>query len=114
MAETTSHALVIITCGFVEEARTIARHLVEARLAAGVQIIPIESVYAWGGEVIEDDEWVLICKTVGGRYRQIESAVRRLHSYEVAPIYMIEISGGSRPYLDWIEETAGQGGSTAS
>lgn len=114
MAQSTDHCLVIITCGSVDEARTIARHLVEARLAAGVQIIPIESVYAWRGEVAEDDEWVLICKTVTERYPQIESAVRRLHSYEVAPIYMIEMSQGSRPYLAWIEESAGPGGSTAS
>ncbi len=114
MAGSIVHALVVITCGSVEEARSIARHLVDARLAAGVQIIPIESVYAWRGEVVEDDEWILICKTVGDRYPQIERAVGRLHSYEVAPIYMIEISDGSRPYLDWIEETVGPGGSSAS
>lgn len=108
MAGSIVHALVVITCGSVEEARSIARHLVDARLVAGVQIIPIESVYLWDGEVAEDDEWILICKTVGDRYTQIESAVRRLHSYEVAPIYMIEMSEGSRPYLDWIEEVTGE------
>ena len=104
MAGSIVHALVIITCGSLEEARSIARHLVAARLAAGVQIIPIESVYTWEEEVVEDEEWLLICKTVHDRYEQIETAVTDLHSYDVAPIYMIEMSEGSRPYLDWIDQ----------
>ena len=98
----------LITCGSAEESRAIARHLVQNQLAAGVQIVPIESVYTWEGEVVEDDEVLLICKTRRDRYREIESSVRGMHSYEVAPIYMIEMSEGNRPYLDWIDDaTAG-------
>lgn len=103
MAETTTHALVVITCGSEQESGKIARHLVENRLAAGVQIVPIESVYTWQDEVVEDHEWLLICKTVRDRYQQIETAVLRLHSYEVAPIYMIPMTEGTRPYLAWID-----------
>lgn len=105
VAETTTHALVVITCGSEDEARFIARRLVEDRLAAGVQIIPIESVYTWEGEVVEDHEWLLICKSVRARYQQIEKAVTDLHSYEVAPIYMVPMDEGSQPYLDWIDQT---------
>jgi len=99
---------VLIACGSAEESRAIARHLVQHQLAAGVQIIPIESIYTWEGEVVENDEVLLICKTRRDRFREIESTVRGMHSYEVAPIYMIEMSEGSRPYLAWIDEaTAG-------
>ncbi|MGH8946728.1 MAG: divalent-cation tolerance protein CutA [Acidimicrobiia bacterium] len=114
MAETNPHVLVMITCGSDTEARTIARHLVTNRLAAGAQIIPIQSVYTWQEEVVEDDEWLLICKTRREVYEQVESAVQRLHSYEVVPIYMVSISEGGRTYLDWIDETTGDRGSTAS
>lgn len=103
MAETTSHALVVITCGSDGEAGAIARHLVENRLAAGVQMFPIESVYTWQGEVVEDDEWLLIGKTRRDRFPEIEVAVRSLHSYEVVPIYTVPIDEGGRPYLEWID-----------
>lgn len=99
----TAPVLVVVTCGSDDEARTIARHLVEARLAAGVQIVPIESVYTWEGEVVEDHEWLLVCKTRSERYGQIESAVRNLHSYEVVPIYMIEMSSAGAAYRQWID-----------
>lgn len=98
----------LITCGSAGESRAIARHLVQNQLAAGVQIVPIESVYTWEGEVVEDDELLLICKTRRDRYLEIESTVRGMHSYEVVPIFMLEMSEGSRPYLDWIDDaTAG-------
>lgn len=96
--------LVLITCGSEEEARTIARNLVDARLAAGVQILPIESVYTWESEVVEDDEWLLICKTGSHRYERIEAMVGELHSYEVVPIYMIEMTSAGDPYRRWIED----------
>ena len=98
-----SGALVLITCGSEEEARSIARLLIEQRLAAGVQIIPIASIYIWEGETVEDREHLLICKTRTVRYDTIESAVTERHSYEVPPILMLEIDRASRPYLEWIE-----------
>jgi len=50
------HALVMITVGDREEARDIARRLVEAGLAAGAQILPIDSIYRWQGDLVEDGE----------------------------------------------------------
>ena len=97
-----SGALVLVTCGSEDEARSIARHLVEQRLAAGVQIIPISSIYNWEGKIVEDREHLLICKTRTDRYDAIESEVIERHSYEVPPILMLEIDRASRPYLDWI------------
>ena len=97
------HALTLVTCGDREEGHAIARHLVEARLAAGVQIIPIDSVYTWEGEVVEDQEWLLLAKTRRDRFDQIRAVVEEVHSYEVPPVLMIDIDAASRPYLDWID-----------
>ena len=77
--------------------------MVESHLAAGVQIFPIESIYRWGGEVVEDQEWLLIAKTRAERFDSINDVVAEMHSYEVPPVLMIEMTQASRPYLDWID-----------
>ncbi|MGH8941991.1 MAG: divalent-cation tolerance protein CutA, partial [Acidimicrobiia bacterium] len=53
------HALVMITVGDREDARNIARRLVDAGLAAGAQILPIDSIYRWKGDIVEDSEWLM-------------------------------------------------------
>jgi periplasmic divalent cation tolerance protein len=98
------HALVMITVGDREEAREISRHLVEAGLAAGAQILPIESIYRWQGEIVEDQEWLILVKTRSDRFNAIETTARDLHSYEVPPVLMIEMDEATEPYLAWIDE----------
>jgi periplasmic divalent cation tolerance protein len=103
----TEHGLVLVTCGEVGEARRIARRLVEARLAAGVQILPIESIYTWQSDVVEDNEWLLIVKTRTDRLAAIETEVSEMHSYQVPPVVMIEMAAASRSYLEWIDQSLG-------
>ncbi len=98
------HALVLITCGGQDEAREIARRLVETGLAAGAQILPIESIYRWQGNIVEDHEWLILAKTRQDRFDSIEASVSDLHSYEVPPVLMVEMDKASRPYLAWIDE----------
>ncbi|MGH8948758.1 MAG: divalent-cation tolerance protein CutA, partial [Acidimicrobiia bacterium] len=62
------YALVLITCGDPAEARGIAKQLVESGLAAGAQILPIESIYRWQGDVVEDQEWLILVKTRSNRF----------------------------------------------
>ncbi|MGH8873505.1 MAG: divalent-cation tolerance protein CutA [Acidimicrobiia bacterium] len=98
------HGLILITCGEPYEARSIARRLVETRVAAGAQIIPIGSIYRWEGEVVEGREWILVAKTRRDRFESVRSVVDELHSYEVPPVLMIAIDEASRPYLAWIDQ----------
>ena len=65
--------------------------------------MPIESIYRWGGEVVEDQEWLLIAKTMSERFDSINNVVSEMHSYEVPPVLMVEMAMASRPYLDWID-----------
>ena len=99
------HALVLITCGDEPEARGIARHLVESHLAAGVQFIPIDSIYTWDDVVVDDQEWLLIAKTRSERFDSINHVVSEMHSYEVPPVLMVEMAQASRPYRDWIDKS---------
>ena len=101
------HALILITCGDRSEAGEIGRRLVDEGFAAGVQLVPIDSVYRWQGDVVEGKEWLLIVKTRKDRFGSIEALVEDLHSYQVPPILMIDIAAAGGPYLDWIDETVG-------
>lgn len=101
---TDEHALVLVTVGDAEEARRIAGLLVSRRLAAGVQMIPIESVYEWQEEIIEDTETLLIAKTRRELMGDIEELVVAQHSYDVPPVVMIPLIEGLVAYLHWIDE----------
>lgn len=101
------HVLALITVGESEEATSIARRLVEAKLAAGVQMIPIGSIYHWDEEIVEDNEVLLIAKTKADKFDSVRELVVELHSYEVPPILRIDIAEAHLPYLKWIDQTVG-------
>ncbi|MGA2286194.1 MAG: divalent-cation tolerance protein CutA [Dehalococcoidia bacterium] len=88
-----------------EEAERIAEALVEARLAACVQIVgPIASVYRWKGTVERATEWLCIVKTERRLYAEVEAAIKRLHSYEVPEVLATEVVEASEAYLNWLQE----------
>jgi len=91
-----------VTCGSDEEARSIADALVERRLAACVQQLPIRSTYRWEGRVERDDEILLLIKTTAGRVPEVEATVQEVHSYDVPAFTVVEIADGSADYLEWL------------
>jgi periplasmic divalent cation tolerance protein len=98
-----THAVVLVAVGNRDEARTIAAALVEERLAACVQLLPIESLYVWEGKVVDDAEILLLVKTRVDAFERVRARVRELHSYEVPEIVMLDVAAGDQPYLDWID-----------
>jgi periplasmic divalent cation tolerance protein len=108
----TDCVLILATAGSETEAETIARTLVEERLAACVNIAgPIRSVYRWEGQVADEREWLLIMKTPASRFAAVEARVKALHSYRVPEVIAAPIQSGSEEYLRWVrEETVGKGG----
>jgi periplasmic divalent cation tolerance protein len=104
----TNMRVVLSTAGSQEEARTIARGLVERQLAACVNIIPkIESVYRWQGKVEEAEEFLLIVKTTEAASVQVQDAIREMHSYELPECIVLSITDGSEAYLKWIGSSVG-------
>jgi len=88
-----------------EQAQTIAQHLVEAKLAACVQILgPITSIYRWKGKVENAQEWLCLIKTKDELFDKVETAIKNLHPYETPEIIAIQIVKGSKEYLQWISE----------
>jgi periplasmic divalent cation tolerance protein len=102
----TDKRIVLTTAASEEEAQKIARHLVERRLAACVNIVPqIMSIYRWQGDVEEAREWLLIVKTTAAAFVQVRQAIAELHSYEVPECVCLNIEDGSPAYLEWISES---------
>jgi len=102
----TDKRIVLCTAGSEEEARKIARGLVEQRLAACVNIVPqIESIYRWQGKVESAREWLLLIKTTVERFPDVRDAIRELHSYEVPECISISVEDGSAAYLEWIGQS---------
>jgi periplasmic divalent cation tolerance protein len=103
----TPFALVMTTCGNKLEAETIAKRLVEERLAACVQMFPIESVYRWEGAVQHAEEWMLFCKIKAADYAEVEATIRAEHSYSNPEIIEVGIEAGAQAYLSWIVSSTG-------
>ena len=89
-----------------EQAQTIARHLVEEKLAACVQITDaVESTYRWKGNVECSREYLCLIKTREDLFPKIEAAIKKLHSYETPEIIAVPIIQGSTEYLEWLDES---------
>jgi periplasmic divalent cation tolerance protein len=102
----TDKKLVLSTCGSIDEARKLARALVEKQLAACVNIVPqIESVYYWKGKVETSTEFLLLIKTTAGAFDELRDVLMELHSYDVPECIEIAIEDGSAAYLAWIGES---------
>lgn len=102
------HMVVFVSTGDENEAKQIASALIEARLAACVKILPVQSTYRWDGEIQCDREWQMIIKTQIERYEAVESLVCQLHHYEIPEIFALPIVQGYSPYLQWVDQETTQ------
>lgn len=81
----------------------MALGLIEARLAACVNIVPgLTSIYRWEGVVEEGTELLLLIKTTRERYPEVEAFIRARHPYRLAEIVCLPLTGGLPDYLAWI------------
>jgi len=94
--------IVLVTVPSQALAETIARTLVEAKLAACVSFLPLRSVYIWNGAVQTDDEWQLLIKSTLANFAALETTIRSLHPYAVPEIIAVPIHAGLPAYLQWI------------
>ncbi len=96
------YGVVLVTAASQTDATTLAEALIAAKLAACVNLFPVQSVYVWQGEVCRDQEWQLLIKTHLSLFPQLEAKIRQLHSYETPEIIALPIVTASQPYLNWL------------
>src|SRR5712692_6793983 len=100
----TDRIIVYSTCSSQEEAKKLATHLVEARLAACVNVVPgVNSFYWWQGQVAEEAEILLLIKTSRELFGRLRAEWESLHSYEIPELVAVPIVEGAANYLDWME-----------
>ena len=103
MESPTQALLVIANCPDEACANRIALAVVEAGLAACVNLLPrVQSVNRWQGNIEYASEVPLLIKTTAGRYTELETAIRALHPYDVPEIIALPIAQGLPAYLDWL------------
>jgi periplasmic divalent cation tolerance protein len=99
--------LVVTTVGTAEQARTLARAMVERRLAACAQITSIESFYRWQGAVEHEPEFRLLLKTREALVPALQAALCDAHPYESPAIHALAVSWAYAPYAEWVQASTG-------
>ena len=86
------------------DADSVARKLLEERLAACVQVVgPIQSTYWWEGSLESGEEWLCLAKSRRDLYPSIEQAIRAVHPYQVPEILAVPVAAGFEGYLAWMQ-----------
>lgn len=95
--------LIIANCPDEACANAIALAVVEAGLAACVNILPrVQSIYRWQGKVESATEIPLFIKSTAGNYAALEAAIRQHHPYDVPEIIALPVERGLPAYLNWV------------
>jgi periplasmic divalent cation tolerance protein len=87
-----------------ERAEALAKTLVEERLAACVNLLPVRSVYRWKGELQQDSEVTLLIKVAADRVQPLRERLRALHPYDLPEIVVlgVEVEQSLQEYVDWV------------
>lgn len=89
------------------DADSMARQLLEARLAACVSVLPAQtSTYRWKGAIETARERQVVIKTISTRVEELRSALRARHPYDLPEFLVVPVSGGDPDYLDWVRENS--------
>jgi periplasmic divalent cation tolerance protein len=97
-----SDPVLVLSTAPAEDAKRIAKNLVESKLVACVNVTAVQSYYRWEGQFCEEHESLMVIKTVSGRVDPLIARIRELHPYELPEMIVIPITGGYPPYLDWL------------
>lgn len=95
--------VVLITIDSLDAGRTLAKFLVQEKLAACVNLVPqVESIYTWEGQLQQESEVLLIAKTTALTFPQLEAAVKSRHSYTTPEILALSVTDASQAYAFWV------------
>jgi periplasmic divalent cation tolerance protein len=95
--------IVFTTTPNSEEAENLARKIVEAKLAACVQVLPqMKSFYFWENEIQNDSEHLLLIKTLEEKFDELEKFIKANHSYDTPEIVAVSSEKVSGDYLNWM------------
>jgi periplasmic divalent cation tolerance protein len=98
-----AYRIVLTTTNSRDNVNAIVGSVLAKKLAACIQVFPIESHYWWQGRVNDDREFLLLLKAKAADYADLEAAIRSVHAYEAPEVVSLKVDEGSSKYLDWID-----------
>jgi periplasmic divalent cation tolerance protein len=100
------HGEIIVILSTVPPDRSglLAKMLIDTRMVACVNVMPVRSFYSWKGEFCDEQEHLLIAKTTREKAGEVIAALKSQHPYEVPEIIVLPVIGGFPPYLEWVRQ----------
>ncbi len=97
--------VVLTTTPNIEESETLARKIIESKLAVCIQVLPpMKSFYAWENEIQVDSEHLLLIKTLSVKFLELKEFIQANHSYDVPEIVALAAEKVSESYFDWVKD----------
>ena len=103
MSDASSYGMVLTTAPLRDEAAKIANLLIDEKLAACAQLLPVESFYVWEGKTQNEAEVLLLAKTRTALFEPAIARIKAVHSYSVPEIVALPFSAGFAAYFGWID-----------
>ena len=94
--------IVVFSTAPSDKSEFLARMLVEKRIVACVNVVPVRSYYRWKGDFCDEQEHLLIAKTIKENAEKVIEAMKDLHPYEVPEIIALPVIDGYLPYREWV------------
>jgi periplasmic divalent cation tolerance protein len=105
------YVIVLSTLPAESDGAALAKALVDARLAACVNILPpMTSVYRWAEAIEIEIEQQVVIKTTRARLPALWETLRVLHPYDVPEFIVLPIVDGNDAYLKWIGSSTAEPG----
>ncbi|MFA5332834.1 MAG: divalent-cation tolerance protein CutA [Methanoregula sp.] len=102
---TTSRDIVVIYSTVpAAESEKIARHLVDRRIVACVNVFPVRSYYRWEWEFCDEPEQLMIIKTAREKTQEVIAEIKKIHPYELPEIIVLPVIAGYPPYISWVRK----------
>ena len=95
--------IILSTTKNIDEAKNIAKILIEKKIAACINIVPkIISIYEWDNTLQNDEKALMIIKTSDKMAETVKKTILKIHSYTLPEIIFIDIKDGHQDYINWI------------
>jgi periplasmic divalent cation tolerance protein len=100
--------VVYITNPNMESARRVVRHLLDKKLIACANVFPMQSFYCWQGRQEDQDEIVVLAKTISDQWQEIQEEVKKIHPYKVPCIARWNVEW-NKDYEKWVKKSLKEG-----
>ena len=105
MSSPSDYGLLLTTVASRDDAARIAHLLIDEKLAACVQLLPIESFYVWQGKTQNENELLLLIKTRTALFEAAIARIKDVHPYSVPEIVGLPFTAGFAGYFNWIADS---------